>query len=435
MTALQLSPVFFSALVLAAHFLRAGDIGLVAVTVAMPLLLWLRRPWVARVVQVGLVMGAVLWVRVVLQLIDVRRSLGAPWGRMALILGAVAVVTAASTLVLETPSLRRRYALGRPFGAASAAAFVLTFALLTPVQLVVDPPGLLLERFLPGAGWVEMLGLAVYAAWLLERMLDPGRSPVLRRRVWRLFSVVFFAQLAIGLAGVDRFLMTGRLHLPVPALIVAGPLFRGTGFFMPILFAATLVLVGPAWCSHLCYIGAWDDVAARGVRRPAAMPRWRRPVQIGILVLVAAGALGLRAAGVASGVALWIAVAFGVGGLAVMMLWSRRTGVMTHCTTYCPIGVLSTTFGRLNPFRVRIADGCNDCGACRSACRYAALCKADIAARRPGSSCTLCGDCVGRCRDGLIGYRFPGLRPNQARVVFLVLVVSLHAGFLGVARI
>ena len=38
---------------------------------------------------------------------------------------------------------------------------------------------------------------------------------------------------------------------------------RGGGLFMAILFSASVLLVGPAWCSWLCYIGAWDDRVAR----------------------------------------------------------------------------------------------------------------------------------------------------------------------------
>ncbi|HBE95263.1 MAG TPA: 4Fe-4S ferredoxin, partial [Desulfovibrio sp.] len=52
-----------------------------------------------------------------------------------------------------------------------------------------------------------------------------------------------------------------------------------------------------------------------------------------------------------------------------------------------------------------------------------------------GLSCTLCGDCLGACGHGCLGYRLPGLSPAAARMVFLVLAVSLHAVFLGVARI
>ena len=69
------------------------------------------------------------------------------------------------------------------------------------------------------------------------------------------------------------------------------------------------------------------------------------------------------------------------------------------------------------------------------ACRYDALNKNDIERRRPGLSCTLCGDCLKSCRDGFIEYRAPKLAPETARRVFLVLVIALHSCGLALARI
>ena len=118
-----------------------------------------------------------------------------------------------------------------------------------------------------------------------------------------------------------------------------------------------------------------------------------------------------------------------------MLVCSRRTGSMVHCTVYCPIGLLAGTLGKLSPFRLRILkDACTDCGACTLTCRYDALRPEDIRARRPGLSCTLCGDCLAACAGRFIEYRLPGLSAARARTVFLVLIVSLHAVFLGVAR-
>jgi hypothetical protein len=134
---------------------------------------------------------------------------------------------------------------------------------------------LLAERSLPGAGWVQAAGLAAYAFWLIGVLYSPRTAAIWRRRLWTFFSIVFFTQLAIGLAGVEQFLMSGDLHLPIPAMIIAGPLYRGEGLFMPILFGATLLLVGPAWCSYLCYVGSWDLNLAAGRRRPMQLPRWR----------------------------------------------------------------------------------------------------------------------------------------------------------------
>jgi polyferredoxin len=228
--------------------------------------------------------------------------------------------------------------------------------------------------------------------------------------------------------------MTGALHLPVPAVIVGGPLFRGGGYFMPILFAATLVLAGPAWCSHLCYIGAWDDALSRLRRRPATLPAWARHGRWLTLAAVALVALLLRLLGASPGVAGVLGGAFGIVGVGVMATASRRLGLMAHCTAYCPIGALSNLLGKLAPWRVRIDSGCTGCGLCTRACRYGALEPADVERGRPGFTCTLCGDCLGSCRQASIAYRFPGLSAETSRRLFVAMAVSLHAVFLGVAR-
>ncbi len=70
-----------------------------------------------------------------------------------------------------------------------------------------------------------------------------------------------------------------------------------------------------------------------------------------------------------------------------------------------------------------------------SVCRYNALDENQVVSGKPALSCTLCGDCVSACSHGQIGYSFPGLSGDAARSLFIVLIVSLHAIFLGVARI
>jgi ferredoxin len=431
----RLWPVIPCCILLAAHHLRAGEPGLVGLWLTAPLLLWLRRPWVRLVWPLLLLAGAAEWGTVLLALARERAAAGEPATRLVAILGGAGLLTAAASLLFRGTAVRERFRVGEAGAGPGIAAFLLTAGLLVPVQLLVRPPGLLLERFLPAGGWSEAFWLAIYAAWLAERMQDPRVMQRWRPRLWLLFSGVFFLQLVLGLAGVERLLMTGRLHLPVPALIAAGPAYRGEGFFMPILFGASLLLVGPAWCSWLCYIGAWDDRAARRRRRPGPMPAWRARVRPVILVLVVGTALVLGRAGVPPLAATWAAAAFGLGGVAVMLLWSRRAGVMAHCTTYCPIGWLATRLGRLSPFRLRIDVACSDCAACGKVCRYDALSAVDIVRRRPGEACTLCGDCVSTCKSRQIDYTFLGLRGAPARRAFVILIASLHAAFLGVGRI
>lgn len=315
------------------------------------------------------------------------------------------------------------------------AAFALCTGALAAVQVApTERPLLLAERFFPGAGWLEALLLGLYAAWLAGRMLDPAAQPRWRRRVWLVFSAVFFTQLALGLLGADLLLMTGELHLPVPALIIAGPLFRMEGLFMLLLFVSTVLLVGPAWCSHLCYIGAWDHAASRARKRPKPLPAWSRKVRWAILIMTPVTALLLRTIGIPAAAAGGLALAFGLAGVALMMLLSRRRGTMAHCVVFCPLGLLANLLGKLSPFRVAIGDGCTKCLTCIGACRYDALNREQIEQGRPALSCSLCGDCVGACTEGWLHYTLAGRTMKAARPSFIVLVAALHALFLGVAR-
>ncbi len=68
---------------------------LTLVSMALPLVLLVRRPWVPRLFQVVLVLGALEWVR------------------MAVILGMVAALTASSALVFRSRAVKERYELKR----------------------------------------------------------------------------------------------------------------------------------------------------------------------------------------------------------------------------------------------------------------------------------------------------------------------------------
>ena len=221
----------------------------------------------------------------------------------------------------------------------------------------------------------------------------------------------------------------------MPAVIIAGPLYRGEGFFMPVLFASTILLVGPAWCSHLCYFGAWDALAASNKKRSSRPPVWLPAARPALLVAVVVAALVMRAFEVSGIHASLTALAFGAVGLGIMALVSRNRGYMAHCAAWCPLGLVAALGGKLSPFRIRIDDACIDCGVCTSSCRYDALRTEHVRRRSPGVNCTLCGDCLASCRGGFIGYRFPWLSPGGARAAFIALVAALHAVFLGLARI
>jgi hypothetical protein len=109
MNALRLLPVLLCFLLLAAHFHRAGQLLPTVACLGLPLLLLLRRGWVPRLFQVLLVLGALEWLRALYFFAGMRIAFDQPWGRLAVILGAVAAVTALSALVFQSAALRSRY--------------------------------------------------------------------------------------------------------------------------------------------------------------------------------------------------------------------------------------------------------------------------------------------------------------------------------------
>jgi hypothetical protein len=109
MTFIMLIPVMLSLLVLAAHFFRAGALVLVGISLAAIVLLLVPRRWALRIVQVLLILGTLEWLRSMYLFVGERAAEGAPWTRLAVILGAVAAITALSAVLLESQRVRRRY--------------------------------------------------------------------------------------------------------------------------------------------------------------------------------------------------------------------------------------------------------------------------------------------------------------------------------------
>ncbi len=306
--------------------------------------------------------------------------------------------------------------------------------LLLPLQFTGRRPMLVLERLFAGGGYLQIAAVASFAGLMEFNMLLPERQGWWRRFSWTLFSVVFFLQLILGLA-VDRlFLMTGKLHLPVPALIISGPIYRGELSVMTLIFLSAILLSGPAWCSQYCYFGAIDSALA-GPKSRSWSPRRRMALKNSFLFIAIAAALLLRFTGAGRDIALWAGIATGLTGIIIMATLSRRKGKMVHCTVWCPAGTLVSYLKRINPFRLVIEPGCTGCMRCTPVCRYDALSAADIANLKPGITCTLCGDCVAACHHSSISYRFAGLRPETARRLYITVTVIIFSLVLAMARI
>lgn len=312
--------------------------------------------------------------------------------------------------------------------------FSLVFILLSLVQVNTSTPLMLAERFMKGAGWIEITLISFYGAVITNKMRNPAKTPKVRHLTWTIFSLIFFAQLAAGLAGSEKFLMTGKLHLPVPFMIIAGPLYRGEYSFMTLLFLSTIIISGPAWCSHLCYFGAFDNLAARGKTRIISL--WYKNIsKITVLVIVVGFSLLFRWLGISVLCTTICAVIAGLAGIAVMIIISQKKKKMIHCTLFCPVGTLVNYLRFINPTRMYIQNSCTSCMKCSAVCKYDALNPEDITKGKPGITCTYCGDCIPSCPHDSIKYKFMSLPPETARNLYLIITIVLHSLFLALARL
>jgi polyferredoxin len=168
---------------------------------------------------------------------------------------------------------------------------------------------------------------------------------------------------------------------------------------------------------------------------PSRLSRRFSRFRMFFLIFVLLESIVLRLAGASIALAISQGLILGVIGVVIIFTLSHQKGIMVHCSAYCPLGLVSNITGRISLFRIKINDDCIECMNYLPACRYNALFEDDIKRRKPGYSCTLCGDCVQECESAAIEYNLYGLSANTSRLTFLFIVIVFHACFIALARI
>jgi len=107
--ALRIVPVVLAFLLLAAHFLRDGNMALVPVCLLIPFLLFIKRRWAHVTVRILTFLGAAIWLQTTIVLVQHRWVTGAPWLRMLLILSGVAAFTLFAAYLLGSETVRKNY--------------------------------------------------------------------------------------------------------------------------------------------------------------------------------------------------------------------------------------------------------------------------------------------------------------------------------------
>jgi hypothetical protein len=106
---LRLIPLIIASLLLAAHFLRGGNIGLMVVSVLVPLLLLIGKRWSLMVVQLSAYAAAVVWVYTAIHLVQERMISARPWSGAVIILSSVALFSVFAGLLLNSRKVKERY--------------------------------------------------------------------------------------------------------------------------------------------------------------------------------------------------------------------------------------------------------------------------------------------------------------------------------------
>jgi hypothetical protein len=112
MTIVSLAAPVVAFFLLAAHFYRADNPLGLGISLLAIVLVFVRRPWAARTMQVLLFLGALEWLHSAITLVQARSAAGQPFLRLASILGAVFLLTALSALVVQTRRLKAYFKLG-----------------------------------------------------------------------------------------------------------------------------------------------------------------------------------------------------------------------------------------------------------------------------------------------------------------------------------
>jgi len=106
---LRLIPLVIAYPLLAAHFLRGGNLGLTLLCLLIPFLLLIKKRWSLIIVQVSLFLGSWIWVRTAIIIIHDRMMLGISWWKILIILGPVAIFTLSAGLLLNSSVVRKKY--------------------------------------------------------------------------------------------------------------------------------------------------------------------------------------------------------------------------------------------------------------------------------------------------------------------------------------
>ncbi len=106
---IRVIPLILASLLLAAHFLRDGNLVLTLTCGLLPLLLLIKKRWSWLAVQIFAYAGGAVWLYTTVALVQQRMVWGMSWARLVMILGGVALFTIWAGYLLNAAPVREKY--------------------------------------------------------------------------------------------------------------------------------------------------------------------------------------------------------------------------------------------------------------------------------------------------------------------------------------
>lgn len=460
----------FAFLLGAAHFYRASLYPYTFLCILCILLSFQKSAYIRNILALALLGLGTRYCLVTIDFIQMRQAFGQPWLRLFAILGTVSFFIFLNALYVYRQKIR--FTKNRELTKLSTLTFLIIFALLACLHFKV-PHLLLANRFFHGFGIVQAFLVALWGAFVVVKLSDKSIAEKWRVHIWRIFSLVFFGQFFLALLGYSVFLMGNAFHFPIPAMIVAGPLYRESGFFMPILFMFSFIFVGSAWCSHLCYFGVWDTVPKKAVGHkhrhqkanaenkthldnklqeiptPKAevimsphMKKFFQTLPYIIFIAMIIFVFICKNYEIPTSLTASLILLVGLIFFPLHFFISRKYLISSYCLYVCPLGLIMRILNKItrNKFswHLSFTESCTKCGKCARFCRYEAITKASIKTHTISEACTLCKHCMHVCRkNGLeLSYcGFKGKNRQTLNTIFTLLITILHSLFLAVAMV
>ncbi len=105
----KIIPYILTCILVAAHFLRDGNLLMVVVSILFPLILLIKKRWVLIPAQLFAYLGGGLWLGTTMQIANERIAFNEDWTRMAIILGTVTAFSIISGMLLNHDKVTKHY--------------------------------------------------------------------------------------------------------------------------------------------------------------------------------------------------------------------------------------------------------------------------------------------------------------------------------------